>query len=128
MPSCLLDSNAVIALQQQNPALLHILADFDEKLISATVVGELYFGVLNSQQVTSNLDKLETLLNDFEILSIDQDTAFLYAYLRFRLKRIGSLIPENDMWIAAVAMQYDLTLVTRDAHFSKVVGLTTRSW
>lgn len=46
--------------------------------------------------------------------------------IKLRLK--GRPLPENDVWIAALAMQYALTLVTRDAHFQEVENLQTVAW
>jgi len=44
------------------------------------------------------------------------------------LRSRGTPIPENDLWIAALAIQHDLTLVTRDSHFRLVKEVRTVSW
>jgi tRNA(fMet)-specific endonuclease VapC len=51
------------------------------------------------------------------------ETAVWYADVRMKLKRIGKPIPENDIWIAGICRQFDLTLATSDAHFDLVDGL-----
>ncbi|HEV8045487.1 MAG TPA: PIN domain-containing protein [Rubrobacter sp.] len=44
------------------------------------------------------------------------------------MRRIGRPIPENDIWIAATALQHGLVLVTRDSHFEHVEGLRVERW
>ena len=58
------------------------------------------------------------------ILVCDTETARQYGRIKVELRRKGRPIPENDMWIAAVALQHGLTLATRDAHFDAIDGLT----
>ncbi|MXZ01781.1 type II toxin-antitoxin system VapC family toxin [Candidatus Poribacteria bacterium] len=48
--------------------------------------------------------------------------------IKERLRRRGRPIPNNDIWIAAIALQHDLVLVTRDAHFDEVESLQTERW
>ena len=62
------------------------------------------------------------------ILSCDAVTAFFYKDVKDKLRRIGKPIPENDIWIAAIALQYDLTLITQDEHFREVPGLARETW
>ena len=58
----------------------------------------------------------------------DVSTARHYGKIRELLRAKGRPIPENDIWIAAHAQQYDLTLVSRDAHFSAVEGIRIEAW
>lgn len=62
------------------------------------------------------------------VLPIDESTAALYADIRGELKHAGRPIPGNDLWIAALARQYSLPLLSRDRHFDLVTGLTRISW
>jgi len=62
------------------------------------------------------------------VLNADDNTANHYALIKSALLKKGKPIPENDIWIAAVAVQYELTLITRDNHFKEVEGLTMESW
>ena len=58
----------------------------------------------------------------------DQTTSETYGRVKAELAETGSLIPDNDIWIAAMARQFDLPLVTRDSHFAAVPRLTTLAW
>jgi tRNA(fMet)-specific endonuclease VapC len=51
-----------------------------------------------------------------------------YGVIKNALRAKGRPIPENDIWIAAIAMQYHLTLVARDGHFQEVDGLVVGQW
>ena len=62
------------------------------------------------------------------IILPDEATADLYGQIKTDLSAAGKMIPENDVWIAAVAKQYDLPVATRDRHFSFVLGLTVLDW
>lgn len=62
------------------------------------------------------------------LLLPDQGASERYGQVKAELADAGKLIPENDIWIAALARQYDLPLATRDAHFAVVQGLNTLAW
>jgi tRNA(fMet)-specific endonuclease VapC len=57
------------------------------------------------------------------ILFPDRYTAEQYARLFVQLKRAGTPIPDNDLWIAALSLQHQLTLITRDQHFERIPQL-----
>ncbi|HEX6798062.1 MAG TPA: PIN domain-containing protein [Ktedonobacterales bacterium] len=59
---------------------------------------------------------------------LDSTTADLYGDMRHDLAARGLLIPDNDTWIAATAVQYGLTLARRDAHFTRIAGLHAELW
>lgn len=62
------------------------------------------------------------------MLGCDLETAYRYGEVKNKLRFKGKTLPENDMWIAAIALQYNLTLVTRDAHFREVENLQIVTW
>jgi hypothetical protein len=49
-------------------------------------------------------------------------------YLKNRLREKGQLIPENDIWVGATCIQYNLTLVSKDEHFEFIEGLSIEEW
>lgn len=123
----LLDTNAVAALFKQDIVLKTTLGDV-QLLIPAPVVGELYFGAYNSGRVAHNIAQLEQFLAQNEVLVCTSETGNYYGQIKQQLKKKGRPIPENDIWIAAIAVQYGLSLVTRDAHFNVIDNLITESW
>lgn len=87
------------------------------------VVGELRFGALGGRDPQRKLGELDDLISRGTTLAADGATASLYAELRHRLKSAGTPLPENDIWIGAVCIQYGLTLLTLDRHFERIEGL-----
>jgi tRNA(fMet)-specific endonuclease VapC len=63
-----------------------------------------------------------------DVLLPDESTPELYGRISAQLAQAGTPIPQNDIWIAAIALQSDLPLATRDAHFSQVTGLQLLRW
>jgi tRNA(fMet)-specific endonuclease VapC len=119
----LLDTNAVIALFTGEPAAAARFESDDAVFLCVHVVGELRYGALASSRVAENLARLEQFTAPIPVLPCDAETAVHYAGIRFGLRKKGRPIPENDIWIAAIARQHGLTLLSRDAHFRRIEGL-----
>jgi tRNA(fMet)-specific endonuclease VapC len=124
----LLDTNAAIAVLNQDASIDPFLDEQNDIYLSSITVGELYFGAENSGRVAENLQRIDEFESQRTVLVCDALTARYYARLRQQLKLKGRPIPENDKWIAAIALQHRLALLTRDAHFNEVDGLTVQSW
>lgn len=71
---------------------------------------------------------MDDFLQMAALLHPDTATAESYARAAVALEAKGQVIPENDLWIAAVALDCDMPLATRDAHFDRVDGLTVLRW
>jgi len=115
-----LDTNVVVALLNGDPKIISWLASFPTLCIPIPVVGELLFGAMNSTRAAENLTRVHKLLGSSRALDMTVQTANLYAEVRLGLKRKARPIPENDIWIAATAIEHGLPLATRDAHFGNV--------
>lgn len=127
-PDVALDTNAVASLLAREPRFLARLAHFRLPALSSVVIGELWFGALNSGRVEHNLERIEGIVSNCAPLSIDPECAQFYARLRLALKRRGRMIPVNDLWIAATAIRHGLPLLSDDAHFREVEDLDLRGW
>lgn len=123
----LLDTNAAIALLNNNLTMAAFLNQV-EFYISATVMGELYWGAENSTHAQSNRDRVDAFASQRQLLECDVDTARWYGKVMVQLRRKGRPIPQNDIWIAATALQHNLILLTKDQHFLHVEGLIVESW
>jgi tRNA(fMet)-specific endonuclease VapC len=126
--SCLLDTNIVIAFFSGEAAVVERLGQAVEILLSSVVVGELDFGARRSGRMQQNLARIEDLVQQVTVLERDVDTAHHYGAIKQALLNKGHPIPENDIWIAASALQHDLTLITRDGHFAEIDGLKSEAW
>jgi len=124
----LLDTNIVIGLFGNDAIVKAHLMNADEVFISSTVLGELYFGAQKSSNVKKNIERIEEFASSSAVLSCDADTARYYGSVKNRLMEKGQPIPENDIWIAAVAQQHGLIVVSRDEHFREVENLKCERW
>ncbi|EKD81097.1 MAG: hypothetical protein ACD_39C01981G0004 [uncultured bacterium] len=120
----LLDTNIVIEIFQGKQPILDRLNQIKNVFTPSIVIGELYFGAFKSGRLQDNVVRINEFALKNEILNCDQHTGKIYGEIKAGLKSIGRPIPENDIWIASIALQYDLTLLTRDSHFNHVPGLS----
>ncbi|MBI3354959.1 MAG: type II toxin-antitoxin system VapC family toxin [Nitrospirae bacterium] len=124
----LLDTNIIIALFAEDPSIHEQISHASEVFIPCIAIGELYFGAYKSQQVKENINRIDKFTLNNTVLACNAETAKLYGRIKRHLKEKGQLIPENDIWIAASAQQYELTLVTRDTHFDVIKDLKVKAW
>src|SRR5258708_30479820 len=118
----ILDTNALSAAADNDPAVVPVLAGADEVALPVIVLGEYRYGIAQSRNRFGYESWLEGLLNDCIVLDINEATTHHYADINLELKRIGKPIPTNDLWIAALCRQHSLPLLSRDRHFDLVSG------
>jgi len=124
----LLDTSVVVAhLRGIQPVTLK-LEQFDRLFLPIVAFGELLCGVRKSARAQENLSVLQHWLRSATLLSLTEATADRYAAIKIELTQAGTPIPENDVWIAAHAMEHSLPLAARDEHFHRVAGLTILDW
>jgi len=119
----LLDTNIVIAIFAGEPAVLERAAAADEVFVPAVALGELYYGARKSVRAETNIARIDDLATSAAVLGCDAVTAQQYGRIKNDLRTKGRPIPENDIWVAAVAVQHGLTVVSRDDHFADVANL-----
>jgi len=124
----LLDSSIIVLLLRGEPGIEVRLLQIDEVYLSSTSLGELFYGARKSVRVADNLAAIHNFIVGRTILPCDVATAQEYGIIKNELRTKGKPLPENDIWIAATARQYDLTLATRDAHLSEIVDLKQELW
>lgn len=124
----ILDTNAVSALLAGDPALGEVLAGDERHHLPVIVIGEYRYGLRGSRFRGHLQSLLEILIRESFVLRIDEATAEAYSEVRDELRRKGRPIPENDIWIAALARQHRQTLVSRDGHFDYVPDLRRVAW
>lgn len=124
----LLDTNIIIAIFAKDHRIHNRLANSEEVFVSCITMGELYFGACKSIKIEENLARMDEFATNNTVLACDTDTAKRYGDIKNRLKEKGRPIPDNDIWIAAIAQQYAITLVTKDTHFDLVESLKVEVW
>lgn len=124
----LLDTNIVIALFANEATIKDNLGDAEEVFVPSIVIGELFYGARKSTRSKENLARIDELALASVVLGCDVETARKYGEIKNDLRSKGHPIPENDIWIAAIAAQHNLTLVSRDAHFDEIIDLNRVTW
>lgn len=124
----LLDTNIIISIFAKDPQIHNRLANTAEVFVPCMAIGELYFGAYKSVKIQENLARIDEFAINNTVLPCNTKTAKRYGDIKNRLKDKGQPIPENDIWIAAIAQQYALTLVTKDPHFDAIENLKVEKW
>ena len=96
--------------------------------IPVIVLGEYRYGIAHNRHRTAYEAWLDAHLVHFEILAVTEQTTLSYADVRSALKKSGRPIPANDAWIAALAVQHRLPVLSRDPHFDAVPAVQRQSW
>lgn len=122
------DTNAVIAYLGEDPRAIAWVAFATESYFPVVVKGELEYGAIHGSRAEENSLRLERFFAKWAVLDITRNTTHYYATTREALTLRGRMIPESDLWIAAVCLEEGLPLVTEDAHFDAVPGLKRYNW
>ena len=116
----ILDTNALSAWAQGDAGVEASLRSAERLVVPSVVLGEYYFGIRQSRHRLRYQNWLSRFLPLTEIATITSATADAYADIRLELKQRGSPIPPNDAWIAALARQHALPVLSNDSHFDAV--------
>lgn len=126
--SVLLDTNVVVAYFRGDQKVRPYLTEAAVVHLPWVVLGELYYGAQRAQRRQEQLAYIRDLLTYAVVLFPDHDTTAMYGQVKAELAQLGRPIPDNDLWVAAIARQFGLPLATRDAHFAQVPQLKTLDW
>lgn len=117
-----LDTSAYSHFKRGDPEVVQLVDQAREIFIPSIVLGELRTGFLFGNRPERNQGELEAFLAQpaVTVLEVDLEAAWLYSELIFDLRRAGTPLPTNDVWIAAVALREGATIVTFDEHFAAI--------
>jgi tRNA(fMet)-specific endonuclease VapC len=123
----LLDTSAYSGFRSGVPSVVEKISGSDSVLVSPVMLGELMYGFRKGTKFEQNMRMLRRFLDHdaVEIAPLGEVTADRYSRIVMQLKKDGSPIPINDVWIAAQAMEHGAELLTSDRHFEQVAGLAT---
>ena len=124
----ILDTNALSAFVDGEEGVGQILRRQARAAIPVIVLGEFRYGIAQSTHRSAYEAWLKSQVPSFDILAVTEETTVAYAALRVALKRAGRPIPANVAWIAALALQHRLSVLSRDEHFDVVPGLEREGW
>ena len=119
----LLDTNVIIRYIKDEENLDDVFEE-ENLYYSSITLGELLFGSECSLKKSENATVYTNFCNELEEIKPDNFVAPYYGRIKAQLKTDGHPIAENDIWIAACAMAYGLTVVTADRHFSFIKDIS----
>lgn len=126
--SILLDTSAVISHLRLNESVTEKLTAADFLFLPVVALGELLHGAYRLPFPERQLQKIKTFLKAVTVLGVSSLTAEHFGKISAELSVAGQMIPVNDIWIAALAREYQLPIATHDAHFTRVDGLDVLRW
>ena len=121
----MLDTSAYVGFKRNALETVEIIVRAELLLFSPVVLGELMFGFRNGTRFKENMDDLNSFLEHeaVKLVQIGKITSDRYSRIAAQLKRQGTPIPTNDIWIAAQSMEHGAELITSDQHFERINGL-----
>jgi tRNA(fMet)-specific endonuclease VapC len=121
----LLDTNAYVELLKGNPDVASLVRAAEQLMFSMVVVGELLFGFRNGSRYDKNLALLDEFLSQpwVELQLVTRTTADRFGRIAAALRKAGTPVPTNDIWIAAHAFETGAELITFDHYFDRIRGL-----
>ena len=125
MNKILVDTNIYSLAMRGDADVIEAIQHTSQIGISSISIGELLSGFKAGNKEALNRKELNIFLDSprVELYSVDEVTAEYYSKILNQLKKQGTPIPTNDIWIAAVAFQQGLEMYTKDKHFSCIDGL-----
>lgn len=124
----ILDTNALSAVAEGEAEAVRFFQDADSVALPVIVLGEYRFGIAQSRFRDDYETWLSEMITACRVLEIVDSTTAHYASIRSELKRAGSPLPSNDVWIAALCREYRSPLLSDDRHFDAVRGLHRIAW
>jgi len=122
-PDFIADTSAVVRLLRRDSGV-------EEKVkgktfaITFVTFAELNVGILKANNRLAAFHRCLEVLAGMQVFHGSGVTPSLYARIYYDLEQRGEMIPINDIWIAAIALETDLPILARDEHFSRVRGLS----
>jgi tRNA(fMet)-specific endonuclease VapC len=124
----ILDTHALSAIAEGEKVAVREFSRASQASIPVIVLGEYRFGIAQSRHRNVYERWLRELLSASRVLSINEETTLRYAQIRVELKRAGTPIPSNDLWIAALCRQHASPILSRDQHFDWIEGIKRLEW
>lgn len=128
MMKVLLDTNAYSGFMSGNRQVFDYIVEAETVFLSTVMIGELFAGFLGGSRQKQNKEELKLFLSKegVKVLNVTMETAEIFGEIKAELKRKGAMIPLNDIWIAAHALETGSKVITFDSHFRQISGL--RMW
>lgn len=121
----MMDTSAYVAAMRGHAGIQESLRYADEITVCPVMLGELQAGFMKGSARKKNVETLARFLDSprVRMVAIDDTTAEMYAAIYDSLRRAGTPVPTNDLWLAASAMQHGLKVLTTDGHYGLIAQI-----
>src|SRR5689334_8742203 len=123
----LVDTNRLTDILRREPSVVRIVEDAEEVFVPFVALAEIEAGFLGGspKRQAENEGLLQQFLQIPGVAPLypDRETTRIFGRLFVQLRKAGTPVPTNDLWIASLALQHQLTVLTRDSHFHKIAQL-----
>jgi len=128
MTKIILDTNAYSGFMSGDQLVFDYIVESEIVYISTIMLGELFAGFHGGKRFSKNKNDLKTFLNKdgIKVIDVSIETSEIFGEIKAELSNKGKMIPLNDIWIAAHAIETGAKLITYDPHFKNIDGL--RLW
>ena len=121
-----LDTSVLIEVENDNSHIIEQISSLQKSVkedlcLTIFTFCEFYYGAMNKSE--KNKEKVKERLNQYGLLNTSQASAVIFCELLHQLQKRGKTIPHFDLFIAALALEHNLTLLTTDQHFREIPGL-----
>ncbi len=120
---CIADTSAIIGVLRRDAAIEQKISG-KRFAITFVTLAELSLGVLKATRPEAAWSRIQEVIGDCDMFHVSTVTPAIYARIYFDLERRGTMIPINDIWIAALAIEAGLPILARDEHFSRIAGIS----
>ena len=117
------DTSAIIGVLRRDAAVEEKISGKNFAITFVTLA-ELSLGVLKAARPDAAWSRIQDVIGNCQMFHVSTVTPAIYARIYFDLERRGAMIPINDIWIAALAIEAGLPILARDEHFSRIAGLS----
>lgn len=121
----ILDTNAYSAFKRNDKRFVDLIEKCELLIISPILVAELYSGFLAGNRTRENIEEFNLFLQLPKCIqiTINSEIAKNYSEIYFNLRRKGTPIPTNDIWLAAICLTYKYPILSIDKHFKNIENI-----
>ena len=124
----ILDTNALLAMSREEGGIEIVVQELVQPYLWVPVLAEYHDGLIHSRHQKALEVWLDPLKSSWPVVILDVMTVHFYAEIRNQLKKKGNMIPVNDLWIGALALQHRLPILSGDRHCDCIDGVERIGW
>lgn len=124
----MVDTNALSAFFDGERGVVRQIQSAERLYLPVIVLGEYRYGLLGSRERRVREARLVEMSKHCEVCPVLESTTMVYARIKSQLKKAGTPIPENDIWIAAISLQRGQVILSDDRHFDQIEGIQRQGW